>query len=96
MSGKEQDFLLSTGSIYSKHQNISTTSLSLELITGEKFQEVYLETPDEIWASYYLDYAELVPGSGFNTLNDQLPIAFNIDFERDLSGIVGIPSLSYK
>ena len=96
LSGKEQDFLLSTGSIYSKHQNISTTSLSLELITGEKFQEVYLETPDEIWASYYLDYAELVPGSGFNTLNDQLPIAFNIDFERDLSGIVGIPSLSYK
>ena len=96
ISGNENDFLRSENSLSGKNQNIHLLSMDVNFVTGEKLQEIYIENQDKIWASYLLGQAELVSGSGYNSLNYQDPIAFAIDFERNLSGQVDSPSLFYR
>lgn len=96
ISGNENDFLYTENSLSGKNQNIHLLSMDVNFVTGEKLQEIYIENQDKIWASYLLGQAELVSGSGYNSLNYQDPIAFAIDFERNLSGQVDSPSLFYR
>ena len=96
VSGNENDFLYTENSLSGKNQNIHLLSMSVDFVTGEKLQEIYIENQDKIWASYLLGQAELIPGSGYNSLNYQDPVAFAIDFERNLSGQVDSPFLFYR
>ena len=96
LSGNENDFLYTENSLNGKNQNIHLLSMNVNFVTGEKLQEIYIENQDKIWASYFMNTAELISGSGFNGLNSQNPIAFAIDFERNLSGQVDSPFLFYR
>jgi len=96
VSGNENDFLYTENSLSGKNQNIHLLSMSVDFVTGEKLQEIYIENQDKIWASYLLGQAELIPGSGYNSLNYQDPVSFAIDFERSLSGQVDSPFLFYR
>jgi len=96
LSGSEKDFLINENSSNRKNENLSAVSINVKTIPEEKITEIYQENYDEIWASYYLDYTELLSGSGSYTLNNQLPQAFNIDFQRNISGDLESPSLFYK
>jgi hypothetical protein len=96
LSGNENDFLYSENSLSGKNQNIHLLSMDVNFVTGEKLQEIYIENQDKIWATYFMGPAELVSGSGFNSLNYQEPIAFAIDFERNLSGQIDSPFLYYR
>jgi hypothetical protein len=96
LSGDENDFLYTENSQSGKNQNISLLSLNVNYVTGEKLKEIYMQNEDKIWATYGLGLRELISGSGFNSLNNQNPVAFAIDFERSISGTVDSPSLFYK
>jgi hypothetical protein len=96
ISGNENDFLYTENSLSGKNQNIHLLSMDVNFVTGEKLQEIYIENQDKIWASYLLGAAELVSGSGYNSLNSQNPVSFAIDFERNLSGQVDSPFLYYR
>jgi len=99
LSGNENDFLYTENNDLlksGKNQNINLLSLNVNYVTGEKLKEIYIENQDKIWATYEMGSKELISGSGFNSLNNQNPIAFAIDFERSLSGTVDSPFLFYK
>ena len=94
LSGNEKDFLINETNQNKKNENLHAVSLNIKSLTEQKITEIYKQNYDEVWASYYLDYRDLPSGS--YALNDQAPIAFNIDFERNTSGSIESPSLSFK
>jgi hypothetical protein len=97
LSGNEKDFVYNQNYSYAKNQNFNTVQINLEYLSGDKYKKVFLENPDVIWASYNLDYKELIPDSGYEKLTSQNPIGFSIDFLKGISGIknLSIPNLSY-
>jgi hypothetical protein len=94
LSGNEKDFLINETNRNKKNENLHAVSLNIKSLTEQKIREIYKQNYDEVWASYYLDYRDLPSGS--YALNNQAPIAFNIDFERNTSGSIESPSLSFK
>ena len=94
LSGNEKDFLINETNQNKKNENLHAVSLNIKSLTEQKITEIYKQNYDEVWASYYLDYRDLPSGS--YALNNQAPIAFNIDFQRNTSGSIESPSLSFK
>jgi hypothetical protein len=96
ISGNEIDFLYNENSLSGKNQNTHLISMDVNFVSDEKLQDIYIENQDKIWATYFLGSTELMPGSGFNALNAQDPVAFTIDFERNISGQLESPFLFYR
>jgi len=98
LSGDEKDFIYNQNLSYAKNQNFNTVQINLEYLSGDKYKKVFLENPEVVWASYNLDYAELIPDSGYEKLTSQNPVGFSIDFTKGISGIkdFSIPNLLYK
>ena len=92
LSGNQKDFL------DSRNQDFGSLVINLEYLSGEKFQKIYIDNQDVIWATYNLSYAELIPGSGYEKLSSDDPKAFSIDFSKGISGVLNFdaPSLSYQ
>jgi len=92
LSGNQEDFL------DSRSQDFSSLLINLEYLNGEKFKKIYIDNQDVIWATYNLDYAELIPGSGYEKLSSDDPKAFSIDFSKGISGVLNFdaPNLTYK
>ena len=82
--------------VVSSNNYTNISNLSVELLENQPYYDVGTETPNIVWASYNLDLAEVVYGSGYYGVNYNKPKAFTMKLRTFTSGIFDYPELSFS